>query len=84
MSCSKDAFDLINAQLRNAVLFGMYGTREKADVPMYTCTACGKRVSISGSVSTQGRDLVCNACALDGRGPDWVGELARFIRECPC
>ena len=65
MSCGEAwvAPEMVEIDERNAELFRRYGTRERTDEPMYTCTVCGRPASIDESMSIQGRFLVCDGCA---------------------
>ena len=47
--------------IKNIRVFRRWGT-SCSDQLRHTCVLCGKRVNIEGSVSNQGRRLICNQC----------------------
>lgn len=47
------------------------------DEYLYKCVLCGARTNISGSISNQGKKLICNECAMSrfellSQAFDWV------------
>lgn len=52
----------VEADERNVDFFLTHGTRYRPTEPDYTCIACGREVSIEGSTSCQGHNLLCNDC----------------------
>lgn len=53
----QDNYEKINDN--NVKLYEKYGLNSSID---YTCTICGRQVTVDGSISYKGHDLMCCRC----------------------